>query len=195
MKITVALGAAVAALVSCAVVDAAAQERVIERAFPAGGKIVLDLSAGEYEIVGSPDNRIRVEWQTKDAKDDVEFEVRVDPKAGRATIRSNGSFEGIEAQIQLPRRSDIVVDLSAGELTIRNVEGSKDIEAHAGEIDIAVGDRDRYRQVDASVTIGELSARPFRSEQGGFFRKLHWTGRGEYDLRASLTVGEMTLSD
>jgi hypothetical protein len=186
---------AVLAFVAFAGTSAFAQARVIERAFPSGGTIVLDLSAGEYEITGSPDDRIRVEWEVGDGSQDADVDVRADPKARRATIRTDGPMSGFDVRIQLPRRSGISVRLSAGELTVRRLEGSKDVRVRAGEIDIQVGDLDRYRRVDASVTIGELSARPLRSEQGGFFRSLHWDGGGEYDLRASLTVGEVKLTD
>ena len=34
----------------------------VERPFAAGGRVTMDLSAGEYEITGSPDNRVRLDW-------------------------------------------------------------------------------------------------------------------------------------
>jgi hypothetical protein len=177
-----------------ALVDVAAQERVIERAFPHGGTIVLDLSAGDYEIIGSRDNRIRVEWHTR-RDNDARVRVRADVNARRATILTDGPTRDFTVRIELPQRSNLVARLSAGELDIRGIEGSKDVAARAGDIDIDVGDRDSYRRVDASVKVGGLRAYPFRVEKGGLFRTLYWTGKGKYDLRANLTVGQVTLRD
>jgi hypothetical protein len=97
-------------------------------------------------------------------------------------------------RIEVPQRSDLVVRLSAGELHIHRIEGSKDVSARAGEIDLEVGAREQYRRVDASVTIGELNASAFDINKGGFFRSFTLAGQGKYDLRARLTVGEMNIS-
>ena len=79
------------------------------------------------------------------------------------------------------------------ELHIAGIDGSKDVSAQAGELHIEVGDTAQYRNVNASVRIGEVNAEAFHVEKGGFFRSFQWTGKGPYDLRASLTVGELTL--
>src|SRR5687767_10897055 len=127
-----------------------AQEPAINRAFPSGGTVVLDLSAGDYRITGSRDNRIRVEWRTDDPDDDARVQVRTDVKALRATVLTDGPVKGFDVRIELPQKSNLVARLSAGELDIRGIEGDKDVTARAGDINIEVGDRDRYRRVNAS---------------------------------------------
>lgn len=170
----------------------AGQTEVLDRAFAPGGTVVLDLSAGEYEIVGTADNRIRVDWRESDSR---EVNVEVDVKGREARVWIDGPLtEGAEALVELPQRTHLVVMLSAGELRIRHLEGSKDVSARAGEIDIEVGARDQYRQVDASVRIGELRADAFDVRKEGFFRSFTWAGKGQYDLRAHLTVGELNLN-
>ena len=168
-----------------------AQTEVLDRAFAPGGTVVLDLSAGEYEIVGTADNRIHVDWRESDSRD---VNVDVDVKGREATIWIDGPLtQGAEALVELPQRTNLVVTLSAGELRIRRLEGSKNVSARAGEIEIEVGARDQYRQVDASVRIGELRADAFDVKKEGFFRSFTWAGKGQYDLRAHLTVGELNL--
>jgi hypothetical protein len=43
------------------------------------------------------------------------------------------------------------------------------------------------------VRIGDLKASPFSVEKGGFFRSFQWEGKGAYDVRARLTVGDLRL--
>ena len=172
---------------------ASAQDRTVQRTFVQGGTARLDLSAGEYEITPSSDDTIRVTWRTE-GRDDVDVTVNV--RGTRADIEIDGpTRDGVHVELQLPRRTNVIIALSAGELDIRGIEGSKDVSARAGEIRIGVGDTSQYRHVNASVRIGELAARAFNVEKGGFFRSFEWNGKGEYDLRAHLTVGELRLDD
>lgn len=186
---SVASGSALLALLFLPTADA--QSDVLERPFAAGGRVLLDLTAGGYEIVGTPDNRIRVDWRKSEGRR-VRVDVTVKGREGEIFI-DGPATKGAEARIELPQRTNLIVKLSAGELRIRGIEGSKDVSARAGEIDIEVGSRDQYRRVDASVNVGELSADAFNVRKGGFFRSFSWAGKGKYDLRAHLMVGELNL--
>jgi hypothetical protein len=185
--------AAAGLVVSLAVpAPASAQAPTAQRTFVQGGTVHLDLSAGEYAITPSPDDTIRVAWRTDDPDDDVD--VRIDIRGSRADVEIDGaSNDGVHVQLQLPRRTNVVVELSAGELSLSGIEGGKDVSVRAGEVRISVGDREQYRRVDASVRIGEIAADAFDVNKGGFFRSFEWTGKGQYDLRAQLTVGELRL--
>jgi hypothetical protein len=59
---------------------------------------------------------------------------------------------------------------------------------------LAGGAPEQDRRVNASVRIGDLTADAFDVRKGGFFRSFEWTGQGEYDLRAHLTVGDLRLT-
>jgi hypothetical protein len=166
---------------------------VTERKFVSGGSVRLELDAGDYEIVGSRDDRIRVVSDDPDGSVDVT--LRVDAESSRATLRVDTPWnEGANVRIELPSRTNIVVRLSAGDLKIRGIEGSKDVSAQAGDVTIDVGSRAQYRYVNASVRIGDLNADPFNVRKEGLFRSFEWTGTGSYELRAHLTVGDLKLS-
>jgi hypothetical protein len=190
--------ATVAPLVGAlAVVAAAAQTTTpassLEQPFSAGGRVRMDLSAGEYEITGSPDNRIRLDW-------DVEYGDRLDEVDNRLTVRGaearvstdgpNGQFR---VRIQVPAQSNLHVRLTAGELAIKGIEGDKDVELHAGELEIDVIRPDDYSRVDAGVWAGEIDATPFRISKEGLFRSFDWSGKGKYRLHAHLKAGELRL--
>jgi hypothetical protein len=167
--------------------------RVVDRAFAPGGHVTFDLSAGKYTIQGSPDARIHLTWDTRDEHDRSKVWTRVETNGPDARVETDGPKNGFEVTIQVPTRSDVAVYLSAGDLTVSGVEGSKDISAWAGDLKIDVGKASDYKSVDASVTAGEIQAGPFEVRKGGLFRSFTWTGSGRYDLRARLTAGQLVL--
>ena len=162
----------------------------LERPFDAGGRITMDLSAGEYEITGSPDNRIRLDW---DADDPDDVDNRVTIKGTEARVSTDGPTNHFRVRIQVPARSNLYVRLTAGELAIKGIEGDKDVELHAGELDIDVVRADDYRHVDAAIWAGELHAAPFQITKEGLFRSFDWRGKGRYRLHAHLKAGELRL--
>lgn len=100
--------------------------------------------------------------------------------------------DGFDADIELPTRVNLVIALAAGSLHVTGIEGSKDISAETGEIEIAIGDREQYRRVTVSVQSGGLSVPGFSDNARGL-RSFEWTGKGEYDLRVRLNTGNVTL--
>ncbi len=78
-------------------------------------------------------------------------------------------------------------------MNVENVTGNQDVELHAGELTVDVGDPDHYSLVDASIVTGELDAAPFRESHGGLFRSFRTTGSGRYRLHAHVGAGELTL--
>ncbi len=192
MRTKLGLGTAVMTLALAGMPAAQARE-VTERKFVSGGTVRLDLDAGDYDIVASRDDRIRIAWD--DRKHDSEVSLRVDLASSRATVRTDTPWhDGAKMRIELPRRSNLVVKMSAGDLTIDGIEGSKDVSAAAGDVKIGVGSRDQYRYVNASVRVGDLNTGPFNVRTGGLFRSFEWTGTGAYELRAHLTVGDLKLN-
>lgn len=166
----------------------------LERPFASGGRVHLDLSAGDYTIQGSGDNRVRVEWSVRTSEQLRRVRVKADVRGSEAWISLDGPDNGgLRVTVVVPRRSDLNVDLSAGEISIEGVEGNKDVEAYAGQLRIDVGRAEDYRRVDASIWAGEIQAPPFRASKEGLFRSLDWNGTGPYRLHASLWAGEVRL--
>jgi hypothetical protein len=83
--------------------------------------------------------------------------------------------------------------MSAGDLTIEDIRGNKDVELRAGDLRIDVGRANDYKNVDASLWAGDLKASPFRVTKGGLFRSFDWSGPGAYRLHARLLAGDLYL--
>jgi hypothetical protein len=165
----------------------------LERAFPSKGRIVMDLSAGEYRIVGRPENRIRLEWTVRDPEQLSAARARADVTGQQAKIVTDGPMNHFAVRMQVPERADLYIRLTAGDLRVENIHGNKDIESHAGELYIDVGHPEQYHHVDASIWAGELHAPPYRVQKEGLFRSFDWKGNGPYRLHARLKAGELRL--
>jgi hypothetical protein len=165
----------------------------LERAFAANGRIRMDLSAGEYRISGSSDNRIRLDWSVANADQLSRVKARAEVHGSDATITTDGPSNHFKVSIQVPTRSDLYVRLTAGDLSVQHVEGNKDIELHAGDIKIDVGRAEDYHSVDATVWAGDLNAAPFQVSKEGLFRSFDWKGHGPYRLHVHLKAGDIRL--
>ncbi|MBI2220250.1 MAG: hypothetical protein HYU53_03480 [Acidobacteria bacterium] len=86
-----------------------------------------------------------------------------------------------------------MIRLSAGDLDVRRVEGSKDVDMWAGDVRIEVGEADGYRRVEASVRAGQITSSPFRINKGGLFRSFEYDGKGPHNLRVKLMAGDLKL--
>ena len=198
----VAVGAAIlgTALVAAPLLRAAQDARTsdaLELAFAQNGRIRMDLSAGDYQISGSPDNRIRLEWSVRDADALARVHARVDVRdkdARDASITTDGpSNKGFKVTIRVPDRSDLYVRLTAGDLRVEDIRGNKDIELRAGDARIDVGRAEDYNHADASVWAGDIKAEAFNVFKDGLFRSFDWSGKGPYRLHAHLMAGDLRL--
>lgn len=185
---------ALAAAVLVAVPSSARSTQSADRTFSKGGTVRLNLAAAAYRIRGRADDRIHVRWSTTKSGMQDRIHADIDVKGARATIWTVAPHNsGAHFEIDLPMRSDLDVDLNAGDLEVRGVEGNKNLSMWAGDVTIDVGDAQQYRQVDATVRFGEISAPPFNRSTGGIFRSLSWSGPGKYRVRAKLFAGDLKL--
>ena len=190
---------AIAAVVTLAVPFALPAEQTgraadaLERSFAPGGHVRMDLSAGDYHVVGSDEDRIRIEWSVRDPGRLSEVHVSADADGSKATIRSEGPSSHFSVTIRVPARSDLDVRLTAGDLEVEGIEGNKEIRSRAGDIDIDLVCPEDYARVQASSWAGDLRAEPLGISKGGLFRSFDWEGKGRYELSVRLLAGDIRL--
>lgn len=165
----------------------------LERSFVAGGRIRLELSAGDYTIIGSPDDKIHVEWTVREPRQLKQVSVTAKVNGSEADVETDGPSNHFRVRIRVPARSDLRVRLSAGDLKVEGIEGNKDIEAHAGDLSIDVGRVSDLKRVEASVWAGDINASALKVSKGGLFRSLSWSGGGRYQIEAHLKAGDLRL--
>ncbi len=160
--------------------------------FVDNGQINIKLTAGEHTITVSSDNKIRVSWHVED-EDIREVDAHTKVNGSTAKIDVDGPKENFRTVIEVPRHSDLVVRLSAGDLDIGPIEGDKDIRLRAGDLDIEVGKIDEYGEVKGSLWAGDIDAGPFSQEKSGLFRSVKWKGNGDHFLRFKLYAGDVNI--
>src|SRR5271166_1121313 len=126
-------------------------ERVVQQSFASGGTVRLHLEAGGYTIKASSSDNIVVTYSAN--SDDLSrVKVEIKPMASRVDVYvRNTPHNNFSATIEVPRHSNLWARLSAGELSIDDLEGDKDVELWAGQINFDVPHPDVYGHRDASV--------------------------------------------
>jgi hypothetical protein len=163
--------------------------------FPAGGMIRMELHEGDMEIVGTSEDRITVSWRSSRLEDERQVKANIKGAGpGQAALIVDGPGDRVRYRIEVPARSDLKIQMNAGDLNIHGVSGSVNAELLAGDLDLRVLEPSRYRSVRASVTAGSISAKPWQVESDGLWRSFRaTTDSGDYDLRISLLAGQLTL--
>lgn len=173
---------------------APAQPSPFSADFASGGRLRIHARSGEVHIVGTDQNKISVEVSGKKANQAADLQVRMKEKGGATELRvSGGPKNEITLTIRIPRDTDLYARIPFGEVHVENVLGNKDIEMHAGDLTVAVGNSADYSRVDASVYTGELDGSAFGEEHGGLFRSFKKNGSGKYRLHAHVGAGQLTL--
>jgi hypothetical protein len=181
-------------LCSAAIAQEARIEEVgkspVEAKFAAGGRIRMDLCSSGIELVGKEDPGLRVSYDP--ARGDVKVRIRL--SGDRADLKvTDCPRNNFRLKIEVPKSSALYVRMFAGELTVRDITGDKDIALHFGQLTMDMGKADAYARVDASVNSGELNAAAFSVSKGGLFRSFDRSGPGKYRLYAHVGAGQLDL--
>lgn len=162
--------------------------------FPSGSQLSIHVRSGDVRVVGREDNKVRVRVSAKDWDRTKEVKVRFEQleNSGELDI-SGGPKNDMQITIEVPRVTGLFLRMPAGQMEISDITGDKDVELHAGELIVGVGNPADYSQVDASVTTGGIAAPPFGEDHGGLFRSFHKSGNGKYKLHAHVGAGDLTL--
>jgi hypothetical protein len=162
---------------------------------PYDQKLSLDLRSGDYSIVASNGEKMSVRTTGDRAEKGREISLTFKHMNNHAELRMTGgpTNNGPSIRIEVPKSSNLYVRLPFGDLDIQGVSGDKDVELHAGDLNIEVGNPADYAHVDASVGAGDISAGPFGENRDGLFRSFEKTGPGHYRLHAHVGAGDLNL--
>jgi hypothetical protein len=162
--------------------------------FVPDGTIRMDLDVGTIEVVGVDGDRITVSWHSTSPREERDVAATVQRASDdTATVVVDGPGNRMRYRIEVPRQSNIAIRMHAGNLDVRGVAGSVDADLLFGNMDLRVADPGHYHKVSASVTAGAISAPAWHTDTGGLLRSLKRSGDGDYDLRARLLAGQLTI--
>jgi len=173
------------------------------RDFVSGGMIHVRMSVGDLEIRRSDSNQIRLHYTVKSRREShvKEAHVDIDIHGNDANIELHARTSGntsFDVELEVPQNTNLDVHEKVGDLTVDNIEGDKDLELGVGDIRIR-GDGTNYHLVHASTGIGDVNGNVKGNERGevsGWLGKtLKYHGDGKYELRAHVSVGDISLED
>jgi hypothetical protein len=153
----------------------------------------IDLGSGDYQIVASASDSIAVVFDEGGPEAAHKVQVQIGSGHGQNYLKIAGAKSTFHAVIEVPRKTDLRVRMSAGGLRVGDVEGNKDIEIRAGNLELNSLRPQDYAQADFSVRIGDVYAPLFKTVKSGFPRAFKTTGPGKYHLHAHVGVGDLTL--
>jgi len=165
-----------------------------EADFVSGGQLRMHIRSGDLRVIGSDENKIRVNYSGKNASKISDVKVSLKTIGSNAELRvSGGPHNDFRIEIQVPKNSGLYLRMPAGDLEVDGLIGDKDVELHAGDMTLGVGNAEDYARVDASVNAGDLDADPFGVSKGGLFRSFDQHRNGKYRLHAHVGAGDLTL--
>jgi len=163
-------------------------------AFPSGNQLKMYLRSGDFRVIGREDDKITVRVEAKDPEKAKEIKVRFQKFDHSAELSiSGGPKNDVQITVEVPKSTGLLVRMPAGQLELSDITGDKNVQLHAGELIVGVGNPADYSHVEASVTTGGLEAAPFGESHGGLFRSFHKEGNGKYKLYAHVGAGDLTL--
>lgn len=159
---------------------------------PPNTPLRLHVRSGEILIVGTDDSKISVDLAGKNVDKIQDVKARFSLANNVADFHLTGGPKNeLQIIIHVPKNSDLTARVSAGDVSVQDVVGNKDVELHAGELTIAVGKPEDYGHVDMSVNAGEVDAEIFGDSKGGLFRSFSRESSGKYRLHAHVGAGQL----
>lgn len=153
----------------------------------------IELGSGDYQIVASGSDSIAVVYDDSNADAMRNVKVQIDSGHGQNHLKIAGPKSNFHAVIEVPRKTDLRIRMSAGGLSIGDVEGNKDIEMLAGNLELNSLHPQDYAQADFSVRIGDVHAPLPKLARSGLSHSLKTSGPGKYRLHAHVGVGDLML--
>lgn len=162
----------------------------------AHGSLTIDSRPAGIEVVGTEKEAVHVTCSGDDASiEHVKLRFAGASGTGKLTVSGErGPHNNLKIRVEVPRRTNLRIEMSAGQVNVNDVDGDKDIELYAGQITISSSHEWDYRRVDASVDIGQVNASAYGVNKGGFFRSFTRKSKGgEYLLHAHVMTGQIDL--
>jgi DUF4097 and DUF4098 domain-containing protein YvlB len=167
------------------------------RDFVSGGMLHVRLGVGDVRITRGDSSRIRLRYTVKSRheRNVKEAKVDFDVHGNDANIElhaPSGGNTSFDVELEVPQTTNLDVHDKVGDLNIDGIEGDKDLELSVGDIRVTA-DQDGYRTVRATTSIGDVSGSGYGETSGWLGKTLRYNGGGKYELRAHVSVGDITL--
>jgi hypothetical protein len=173
-----------------------AETRTETRAFAPGGSLHLTMRTGDVRILKGDTNQIRVRYTSESERSDFADRVtlRFDVRGKDATIDFHMPSHGdVAVEVEVPAQTDLRVNLTVGDVTVRGVEGNKDLEVHVGDIEVEPITQTGYRRLEASTHVGGITTAEYVRVRGWIGNSVKSDGTGTYRVHVHTRIGDITF--
>jgi len=165
------------------------------RDFTAGGTLHVRLSVGSISRGDSNKIHLRYTVKSRGERNVKDAKVDFDVLGNDARIEFHSPTSGntqFDVELEVPPNTNLDVHEKVGDMTVENVEGDKDLSLSVGDIRVDA-EHSGYRLVHASTSIGDVNGNSYGETSGWLGKTLKYHGDGKYELRAHVSVGDITL--
>jgi hypothetical protein len=161
----------------------------------AGGKFLrLHLHDGDFKIVGSETNNIRITATGKNLSEAHKIKFDFSRIGDTVNLRlSHVPKNELQVTIAIPRNSNLFARMRGGELSVEGVAGNKDLKLTGGDLSVQVGNPEDYGRVNLSVRFGDVSGSQFGDPKGWIGNSVKHDGAGKHELLAHVFAGDLIL--
>jgi hypothetical protein len=176
---------------------------VISKSLSAKGTLVMEVNVGEVRVVRSDEEktiRLTIEPHAYYGDATVQSWVRRFDVAGdRASIdlklpKDNDNHSSPVVTVYLPLQTDLRLELGVGHLTVKGIDGNKDLHVGVGELTVGIQDGSKYSEIRTGTKIGDASDTVSHKHADGFFPRTERTSlQGIYKLNATVGIGDVNI--
>jgi hypothetical protein len=171
--------------------------QVIDAPLRPAATLSIDSIAAGIEIVGTDHNTVHVSCSADDKESARHVRIQLTETPAGAKLKLKGprlKHGNLTVRIEVPRQTNLGLNMGAGEVKIGNVVGDKNLSLRAGAITVSSNHLPNYKDVNASVSIGEVDVSPDGVAKGGFLRDFRKQNpNGQYRLNAHVITGKIVL--
>ena len=176
---------------------------VMSKGLPENGTLVMEMNVGEVRVIRSDAQKtIRLTIEPHGSYDDATVQSwvrRFDVAGDRASIdlklpKHNDNHQSPRVTIDIPAQTDLKLELGVGELSVKGIEGNKELHVGIGELTVGVTDGAKYNEISTGTKIGDAQDAVFHQRSDGFFPKTrHTSSQGSYKLHATVGIGDVNV--
>jgi hypothetical protein len=112
--------------------------------FAPAGQVELHVRYGDVHIVAGDDSHLSISYTMHSTHADFipKIEPQFEVKGAKAVLALKAPRNGsTEVDLTVPARTDIYLRLQAGDIRLGPIAGNKDLETHAGDIEVILSIR------------------------------------------------------
>lgn len=175
----------------------------ISKSLPDNGTLVMEMNVGELHVVrGDAEKAIRLTIEPQVFDDDATVRTwvrRFDVAGDRASInlklpKNQGNHQGVTVTVTLPSQTDLKVSLGIGDMSVKGIEGNKELHVEIGDLIVGVADQAKYNEISTGTKIGDAQDDVSQKRADGFFPSTkHTSMQGLYKLHATVGIGDVNV--